>query len=241
MHEIELDRIDSTNTYAKIHAPSFPPNTITCITANEQTAGRGRFGRPWLSPKDQNIYATFSFSLPTSGSLAQLMAASLIAVLRTLGLSPLLKWPNDVLLNGKKLAGHLCETYTQSQITQIILGVGININMDAQTAAQIDQPVTSLFLETGILWDRRKILKDLQHQFEKDLDQFEREGLLPFCALLNETLAYKGEKIILREKDQTITGICHSIAPNGQLNLLQDNNTIHTLFSGDLSICRRHK
>src|SRR5579872_3829888 len=90
MHEIQLDVIDSTNTYAKQHAASFPKDQITCVTAEEQTAGRGRYDRKWVSPKGVNIYATFYFTLPANTldivSLSQVMAYSLSSLLLQEGL-----------------------------------------------------------------------------------------------------------------------------------------------------------
>ena len=98
MHEIHFESIDSTNTYAKTHGNEFPLGQITCITADEQTAGHGRFNRPWSSPKGVNIYASFYFRLPKNTkhltSLAQVMTASIATVLTNL--NPKIKWPNDI-------------------------------------------------------------------------------------------------------------------------------------------------
>ena len=111
METIRLDSIYSTNNYAKERAGSFAKDKITCITAEEQTAGRGRFQRTWQSPRSVNIYATFCFRLAAQTmhliSLAQVMAASFAKVLLQEGLHPKIKWPNDVLLGGKKLSGFL--------------------------------------------------------------------------------------------------------------------------------------
>src|SRR4051812_3291883 len=109
---IHLDQIDSTNTYAKQHAQDFAPDKITCITAEEQTAGRGRFQRKWISPRGVNLYTTFYFRLPLSTlhltSLCQVAAFSVSSLLLQSDLHPKIKWPNDVLLSGKKISGVLC-------------------------------------------------------------------------------------------------------------------------------------
>src|SRR3989344_8972784 len=98
--EISLDKIDSTNTYAKKHAAEFASDKIACITAEEQTGGRGRYQRTWLSPRGVNLYVTFAFLLPKKTphltSLAQMMTCSLASLLLLEGLSPKIKWPNDV-------------------------------------------------------------------------------------------------------------------------------------------------
>ncbi len=114
MNEIRLDLIDSTNTYAKEHAASFPKDRITCVTAEEQSAGRGRYKRKWVSPRGVNIYATFYFRLPAKtihlGCLGHVIALSLAACLIQKGFKPKIKWPNDLLVSGKKISGVLCET-----------------------------------------------------------------------------------------------------------------------------------
>jgi BirA family biotin operon repressor/biotin-[acetyl-CoA-carboxylase] ligase len=182
MHTVRLDIVDSTNTYAKIHAAEFPAGEITCITAEEQTAGRGRYQRKWISPPGVNIYATFFFKLPKQipdlTHLAQLMTFSFAQVLIQAGLHPKIKWPNDILLNGKKVSGVLCETEFGAQEVDIFLGIGINVNWE--TLSPIDQPATSLLLETGKKWDRDALLNKLQKRFEGDLGKFKKGGFAPF-------------------------------------------------------------
>lgn len=238
MNEIHLTQIDSTQNYAKAHAEKFPKEEITCFSADEQTAGRGRSNKKWVSPKGVNIYATFYFTLPTHArhvvSLAQLLAYSFTRLLVQKGLNPQIKWPNDVLLQGKKVSGILCETQFHREIVEIFLGIGINVNMDEETASQIDQTATSLFLETGEPWDRRALLKALQIQFQKDLQLFKTAGFRPFQTEFNERLAFKGEKIRCFDGAKEWAGICQSVNEEGQLNLLLPNQTLQTLRSGDI-------
>ncbi|MDE3048138.1 MAG: biotin--[acetyl-CoA-carboxylase] ligase, partial [Verrucomicrobiota bacterium] len=199
MHQINLNVIDSTNVYAKQHSQSFPQGEITCITADEQTAGVGRFQRHWVSPKDVGLYATFYFTLPARtrhlSSLAQIMALSLASVLQHEGLKPEIKWPNDVRLHKKKVSGVLCETQFHADKVEIFLGIGVNVNLDAAMIAHIDQPATSLLLETGKKWAVRDVLKKLQMQFVQDLERFKKEGFTPFHRPFDQLLALKGETV----------------------------------------------
>lgn len=238
MHEVHFKSIDSTNLYAKQHCKNFPQGAITCITADEQTAGVGRYQRKWVSPKDAGLYATFYFSLPLSTlhlvSLAQLMALSFSKVLQNEGLKPEIKWPNDVRLHGKKVSGILCETQFHPEHVDIFLGIGINVNLDAETAAKIDQPATSLFIETKKKWDKNEVLKKLQAQFIKDLERFKREGFTPFYKEFDLLLALKGETVRCFDGKKTWVGICHSLTEDGQLNLLLPDHTFHTMQSGDI-------
>lgn len=238
IHELHLDTVDSTNTYAKQHSASFPKGQITCITAEEQTAGKGRFQRTWISPRGVNLYATFYFTLPLNTlhlvSLSQVMAYSVATLLKHEGLQPQIKWPNDVRLKEKKVSGILCETQFHKDIIDIFLGVGINVNLDAKSASQIDQPATSLYLETGKQWDKKALLKKLEAQFVKDLERFKKEGFTPFHKEFEKLLALKGETIRCFDGKKIWVGICHSLTDDGQLNLMLPDKTIHTLLSGDI-------
>src|SRR5690348_7786351 len=118
IHYIHFDTIDSTNTWAKQHASSLDPEVLTCITTQAQTAGRGRFSRKWISPKGKNICATLYFTVPQDyphvANLAQLLSLSCVQVLKSRGFDPQIKWPNDILLEKKKVGGVLCETTIQN-------------------------------------------------------------------------------------------------------------------------------
>src|SRR3990167_3314225 len=144
---ILLGQIDSTQAYAKTHAEDFAPGQLTCIVAEEQTAGRGRYHRKWISPRGVNLYMTFYFLLPKTTphftALSQVMATSLVEVLLCEGFHPKIKWPNDVQLHGKKVAGILCEAIFNKETIALLLGIGINVNMAAKNLAATDQPATA--------------------------------------------------------------------------------------------------
>jgi BirA family biotin operon repressor/biotin-[acetyl-CoA-carboxylase] ligase len=238
MHEIHLSVVDSTNLYAKNHCRAFPQNEITCVVAEEQTAGVGRYKRKWVSPKGVGLYVTFYLALPLQTmhliSLAQLMSLSFAKVLIKEGLQPEIKWPNDVRLSGKKVSGVLCETQFHPEHVDLFLGIGVNVNLDAETAANIDQPATSLLIETGKKWDKVALLKKLEAQFVEDLTRFKKEGFTPFYKQFDELLAFKGEEVRCFDGKKTWVGICHSLTPDGQLNLLLPDHTLHQVLSGDI-------
>ena len=242
IHNIHLDHIDSTQKYAqeyaKERASPFPKDRITCITAEEQSAARGRYQRKWVSPRGVNIYATFYFILPQDTlhltALAHVMGFSCAEVLIAEGFHPKLKWPNDVLLHGKKVAGMLCETSFGKEGAEIFLGIGLNVNMNREDLLQIDQPATSLKEETGRSWDKGSILKKLQKQFSSNLEKFKKEGFFPFKEGFENLLAFKGETIRCFDGKKEWVGICHSLTQDGQLNLYMADRGIHTLLSGDI-------
>lgn len=240
MNTIHLQSIDSTQTYAKTHAHTFPPDLITCIVADTQTAGKGKFQRPWHSPADVNLYTTFYFRLHTSTpdliSLSGLLAVSLTKILIQKGFDPQIKWPNDLLLSGKKMAGILCETVFRSQFIEVFLGIGINVNMEKEECPFINQPVTSLKMETGHDWDLKELLQNLRIQFSHDLTLFKTEGFLPFHTFYNQHLIHKGSVISFFDGKKTQEGIFHSVTECGKLNLQLPNQLFLTYYSGEYII-----
>ena len=240
IHFIHFDTIDSTNTWAKKNAATLDPNELTCITAQEQTAGRGRFDRKWISPKGENIYATLYFCLPlhctSICNLGQILSLSCITVLKKKGFSPQIKWPNDILLGGKKVAGILCETVSFEDRMGIALGIGINVNMSQDLLDRIDQPATSLSQLSGQIWTLEQILEPILAQFIEDLNALESYGFEHFLPQYEELLAFKGKTITCNDGQKTIKGICHSVTSTGRLNLLLPDGTLQLISAGELKL-----
>lgn len=236
---IHFDTIDSTNSWTKKNASTLDPNQLTCVTALEQTAGRGRFCRKWISPKG-NIYATLYFCLPRNCpyliNLGQVLSLSCVAVLKNKGFLPQIKWPNDILLEGKKVAGILCETVSFEDRIGIVLGIGINVNMRQDFLEIIDQPATSLSQLSGHTWTLEQIIEPILKQFINDLELLTSKGFEPFRPFYEELLAFKGEQISCSDGIKTIQGICHSINSDGKLNLLLSDGHMKTLSAGELKL-----
>lgn len=180
---IRFEKIDSTHLWAKQNIELFKEDQLTCIVTEEQSAGIGRFKRPWISPKG-NIAATLYFTLkkecPFLLHLAQLLSLSCATLLKNEGFQPTIKWPNDLLLAGKKTAGILCEVISLEKKEGIILSIGLNVNMEEAELAQIDQPATSLWQISGRTWKQDQLLEALLVQFLADLERIEKEGVPPF-------------------------------------------------------------
>ncbi len=240
---IHFHSIGSTNTWTKENAATLDPHQITCITAQEQFAGRGSFQKKWISPKGVNLYATFYFCVPLKSpcipNLGQLLCISCTSMLKSFGFSPSIKWPNDILLNGKKLAGILCETtqvkaLQEEELLSIVLGIGININTDEETLNTIDQPATSLKQVSNQEWSIDKILQKLSSCFVEDLDTLLSRGFAPFALGYDELLAFKGKHVTIKDGSRILTGICHSISKNGNLVLLSDSGEKIEAFAGSM-------
>ncbi|MBI3508923.1 MAG: biotin--[acetyl-CoA-carboxylase] ligase [Chlamydiia bacterium] len=228
MREIRLDIIDSTNAYAKAHASQWTGSEIVCITAEEQTAGKGRQNRPWLSPRGVNLYVTFFFELslsqPHVSCLSHIGALSVAEVLEEQGVSSRLKWPNDIWLNGKKTGGILCETIVGRTTIQVVLGIGLNVNMGQEYLAAIDQSASSLMLETGKVWDKEVLLQQLQTRFVDNLEEFRERGFAPFHERFQERMLYRGEMVSLSDEGKKWVGICEGVSADGRLVLYERNN-----------------
>ncbi len=235
---IHLEKVNSTNNYAKDNYHHFDLNHITRITADEQTAGRGRFNRSWVSPKGENIYLTYFFTsgknLMDLNNLAQILSLSTTKLMGKLGLSPHIKWPNDVLISGKKIAGILCETIDLHDKFGVVLGMGINVNMPKKALDQIDQPATSLLVEMGKKQERAPLIKMLEGFFIEDYHLYKRDGFKPFYMSYDALLTHKGKPITLKQNGHSISGTLHSLNPDGRLNILLDNGEIQTLSSGEI-------
>lgn len=236
--QIHLEKVSSTNTYAKENYSHFDLEKITRITADEQTAGRGRFNRSWVSPKGENIYLTYFFKMDKKimdlNNIAQILSLSITKLLNKMGLSPCIKWPNDVLVNGKKIAGILCETLDLHDHFGVILGTGINVNMPKKSLDQIDQPATSLCVELGENQKRDSLIKMLETFFLEDYALYQREGFKPFYMSYDALLTHKGKPITLKQDGHVISGTLHSLNPDGRLNILLDSGEMQTLSSGEI-------
>ena len=231
---IHFDSVGSTNTWVKEHTDSLKRDNLTCVSAAEQTQGRGRFHRKWISPKGKNIYATFHFCLPPGfaslANLGQILSLSCIAVLKKMGFAIDVKWPNDLLLGGKKLAGILCETLFFPDRIAVALGIGLNVNMSDEELKAIDQPAASL---TGV--SKEELLNAIAHQLLHDLNRLIEEGFSPFAKEYEKHLSQKGKKISISNGAQRYEGVCLSIDATGKLLIQLPDGTIQTLSAGEIS------
>lgn len=236
---IHFDSIDSTNTWAKLHFEELDPTVMTVITADEQTAGRGRWRRKWVSPKGVNLLVTFAFYLDSRrtdiGNIPQILALSAAKVIRSFGLQAQIKWPNDLQISKKKIGGILCETVQSGKGVGVIVGIGINVNMDKEDVENIDIPATSMKVVSGKTFDRDAILQKLIETFNLDLQSFLKNG---FKHYFNEYLSYSslvaGTPIIVNVYPQKYPGHFHHLNEDGSLTFKNEQGHIQTTQSGEI-------
>lgn len=235
---IHFESLESTNRWAKEHAATLDFEKITCITASEQTAGRGRFSRKWFSPSGQNIYASYVFTVPPGSSylsnLGQILIYSCAMALKEKGFETKIKWPNDLLIQKRKVAGVLSETFPLNGETVVILGIGLNVNMQKEFLRRIDQPATSLAHISKREWDLQELLTSLSSHFVQNLIRLKAEGFSYFQAPFEKLLAYKNESISCNIGVKTLQGICHRITENGYLEVILPTGEKTLVAAGEI-------
>lgn len=231
---------DSTNRYLAQQNVSGGNAGMTCL-AEMQTAGRGRRGRTWISPLGGNIYLSQLWRF--NGGPAQLSGLSLaaaIAVVRVIhqfGVEEAgLKWPNDVIVNGKKLAGILLEINGESNgPTNVVVGVGINVRLSDTLQKEIDQPVTSLETILGRPLERNRFVARLVCELYEAYQGFAEHGFSAFVDQWHDLDVYLHQKIQLMMPAGNIQGINRGVNQSGSLQV-EYNGQIYSYQSGELSI-----
>lgn len=238
VHNLHFTTIDSTNSWAKANARQLDPHALTCITADEQTAGKGQREKTWFSPAKGNLYTTFFFVLPNDfhcvSNLGQILAFSVATVLQDLGFSPKLKWPNDILLQGKKLGGILSETISLPEGLGVVLGLGLNIQISPNELAHLDQPATSLAAHNTETVIVSMLLSNIVSRFLIDLETLHQKGFHFFYQEYNRLLAFKDESIHFTQGKVTISAICKGIDQKGYLLLEDKKGNVFAVSSGSI-------
>jgi len=228
-----FDSIDSTNAEA-LRAIERGQAAPFLVLAERQTAGRGRRGRKWVSPFAENVY--YSLVLRIDGGMRQLEGLSLVVglatlqALRELGISGAgLKWPNDVLVGQKKIAGILLELVGDpADVCHVVLGIGINVNM--QAADEVDQQWTSVRLESGKVFDRNQLIAELGLTLQRYLTRHQAGGFLAMQAEWEQNHLWQGRDVSLIAGANQIDGQVLGIDSQGALRLRVDG--VEKVFSG---------
>ena len=238
---IHFETIDSTNTFL-LNRNEFKNGTV--VLADFQTTGRGRRGRSWLSEPGQSLlFSTLLTGLPPGINLHGFTFATSIGVTRGLQEfaenKPIsVKWPNDVLLNHRKVCGILVETKTSGNLPQkIVVGVGINVNQPPEFFSGELRFGTSLFAETGRKADRIKVLKSVIKEIDKAFADFLKNGFQHTITIWKQLCPYIGKEITIDTGKSKQTGIFRDVNNEGAL-VLETGNKIRTYFAGDVSIAK---
>jgi len=230
--------VASTNALAKDLADEGAPEG-TLVIAEEQTAGRGRLGRPWLAPHGSSLLMSLVFRprLQFSRTPQVSMICGLAvcdAIRQTTGLLAQLKWPNDILISGRKTGGILTETCGGSQYPQyVVVGIGLNVNLDPQTLPT-HFAATSIARELGQPLPRLQLLQELLYRVEaRYLDVCAGVSPVNDWSAALETL---GQRVHLTTMRGSWVGVALAVDEEGGLLLRLDNGQTKRVLAGDITL-----
>ena len=236
------DSTGSTNAEAMQQIREGAAAGYVC-TAEQQSAGRGRRGREWVSPYARNLYVSAVWEY--SGGAAVLEGMSLavgVAVARALrkcSVPPVqLKWPNDVLADGAKLGGILLEmTGDAAGVCQVVVGIGLNVDMPGEQGADIDQAWTDVARWChGDRPSRSVLLGTLLDELLPLLASFEQTGFTPWREEWQSLDAYAGQAVVLQSAGQQMAGVARGVDGRGALQLETAASGVQSVFGGEISM-----
>ncbi|HSA30176.1 MAG TPA: biotin--[acetyl-CoA-carboxylase] ligase [Candidatus Omnitrophota bacterium] len=210
--------------------------------AETQTRGRGRLGRQWSSPCGEGIYASLLLrpGIPLIGSPKMVFVAGVAlcdAVSSLTGLDVHIKWPNDLLLGTKKLAGILTELRAESgRIERLIIGIGMNVNTPKK---ELPPQATSLFAESGKKYSRVRILSDFLFCCERQYERVLKEGFDPLLLDWKKRCRLWGERVVVEMDKVSLQGVVTDLASDGGLIMKMDDGREKKIVTGDILRLRK--
>lgn len=242
-HLYQYDELPSTNDEAKRLAES-GASEGTAILAARQSAGRGRRGREWVSPEG-NLYLSLVLRPPRSiqeaaslGFLAQLALSDWLGVLLPAPHLVHHKWPNDLLLNGKKISGLLLESSGNEKIDWLVLGLGFNLRHHPKAALY---PATDLFAESGLLIEPEAAANDFITLFKTLYEGWQEKGFTPYSSPWLERASGLGKAIRVNYEKESIEGIFLGIDGKGYLQLELPDGSVQKIGAADIFPVREEK
>jgi len=236
------ESVESTQKIAhRLSNEDEPEGTI--IIAEEQRSGKGRMDRTWHSPKYTGIWMSLiirpNIPLTKAPQLTLLTAVAIVqAMEEETGLQPEIKWPNDVLLNGKKVTGILTELQAEAdRIHSIIIGIGINVNQKKEDfPSELQEKASSLFIEKGEVISRAGLIKSFFKHFEKLYLLYLDQGFFPIKLLWEGYAVSIGKILKARTLTNVIEGKALGITDEGVLKLEDETGFVHHIYSADIEV-----
>lgn len=232
--------IDSTNEEAKRQALSGAPDG-SLFVAEQQTGGKGRLGRKWVSPAGAGIWMSILLrteSIPQKPAVTTLLAG--LAVCRAIrsrtGIPAEIKWPNDVVAGGKKLCGILTEMSAEmEQIHYLIVGIGVNVNIE-EFPPELSYKATSLLLKGGKPVRRVPLLQEILRQFDLLLQSSLPAPAPDFWEEYKSRCVSLGRQVTFTRNGAQVTGIAADVSPEGELVVRLPDGSLEIVFSGEVSV-----
>lgn len=235
------DKLSSTNLQAKLDAENGAPQGAL-IVADMQTAGRGRRGRAWSSPAGMNVYFTLilkpDFPVEMASMVTLVMGLAVAEGIReTCGVEARIKWPNDIVIKGRKVCGMLAEMSTERDfIHYVVIGVGINVKQQ-EFVPEIADMATCLEQECGEAVSRARLVANVMKSFEAYYERFEQDGNLEgFLEKYNGMLAGIGGEVRVLDPKGEFQGISRGINGTGELLVEREDGTLEAVYAGEVSV-----
>jgi BirA family biotin operon repressor/biotin-[acetyl-CoA-carboxylase] ligase len=232
-------QLSSTNDLAKFHAGKGAPEGVLVVT-DEQTAGRGRLGRSWWAPPGAALLTSLLFRPALAAERMQQLTmlcalAAADAITRVTGLTVDLKWPNDLLIGGRKVAGLLSEAgFKGGEPDFVVVGMGLNVDVDFSAMSPLMAPATSLQLETGRYVDRVTLLTDYVDQVARRYRRLQA-GASPYQEWAARLITI-GQSVTAQQGEQALTGTVTGVNAEGALLLGTPDGQTHRLLAADVTL-----
>jgi BirA family biotin operon repressor/biotin-[acetyl-CoA-carboxylase] ligase len=235
------DVTGSTNDDAGVLARDGAPEG-TVVLADAQTAGRGRLGRDWVSRPRLNLYASLLLRpkiAPADAPQLSLVAGVAVAhALERVGLEPGIKWPNDVLIDGRKVCGVLTEIEAEADMVgSVVVGIGVNLNSERDDfPEELQDRAVSVLMATGAKVNRAFFVATLLECFERAYERWRDGGFGPLKDDWERRATLLGKPVEVAAASATTTGICVGIDSDGALLLKGDDNEVRRVIAGDVTL-----
>ena len=235
-----LSSVDSTNDWIKRFVGPIEKDSLLLVRADAQTKGKGRRGNLWHSPAGKNLYLSLGLDLsqaclPQLSSVGQIASlAAMLAIEELYGITLGIKWPNDLLHDGKKVGGILVETVVGEDSIRLIVGIGINVHSTKEELSQVGLQALSLTDISG-----RTIAIDMLVQaIERQFTLLWEKGFDPLLDLYRSSLIHKaGDTIAFRHESRRIEGVFLEITEKGLLRLLESDGEVSEWVAGEILVC----
>jgi len=240
---LRFDSLPSTNDEVARQA-ALGADEGLCVIAAEQTAGRGRFERAWVSPKNTGLYLSILLrpaldqrSWPLTTFVAALAVSD--ALLQCCNLETDIKWPNDILANDRKLCGILAETVEASAGRAVVVGIGINVKKDS-FPVELKSVATAVETETGQVLETDNLLEPLLEAFDKHYQKLQQAGGNE--DIVSEVAARssyaQNKRIRVNDAGGSLVGITRGLESDGSLRVETDDGKVKTIWAGDVTVVR---
>jgi len=238
---IHFDELDSTNAYIKEIANDYTDEGLVVLT-EKQLAGRGRLGKQWFSQNSDGIWMSMmlkpEISIFEVSKITQVVAAAMYLALDELGISCKIKWPNDIIINDKKICGILVEMNSEeNHINYIVVGIGINVNQNKNDFnSEITDIASSLKIEGGKRYDRAEVTAKILNHFEMLYREFCKGNFEKSREICEKNSYIIGKNIYVIKNGEKINATVKGLNENGELNIVYEDGQKENLIYGEVSV-----